>query len=83
MASKAARTRVCICSNEPALRPVPLRQPLTFCQLTREYKAITENPPPYITAHPSETNILESVYTFFYLLDPAYCPRNTSLTRCP
>ncbi len=28
-------------------------------QLTREYKSITENPPPYITAHPSETNILE------------------------
>ena len=32
-----------------------------FChlQLTREYKSITENPPPYITAHPSDTNILE------------------------
>lgn len=37
------------------------RLPLTdVCdQLTREYKSISENPPPYITAHPSETNILE------------------------
>lgn len=32
-------------------------------QLTREYKAISENPPPYITAHPSESNILECVVT--------------------
>lgn len=30
-------------------------------QLTREYKTISENPPPYITAHPSEANILEYV----------------------
>lgn len=30
-------------------------------QLTREYKTISENPPPYITAHPSESNILEYV----------------------
>jgi hypothetical protein len=30
-----------------------------FSQLTREYKAISENPPPYISAHPSESNILE------------------------
>lgn len=32
-------------------------------QLTREYKTISENPPPYITAHPSEANILECVPT--------------------
>ncbi|KAL2262781.1 hypothetical protein VTK26DRAFT_75 [Humicola hyalothermophila] len=31
-------------------------------RLTREYKSISENPPPYITAHPSETNILEWHY---------------------
>ncbi|CCX07845.1 ubiquitin-conjugating enzyme/RWD-like protein [Pyronema domesticum] len=31
-------------------------------RLTREYKAITANPPPYISAHPSETNILEWHY---------------------
>jgi hypothetical protein len=31
-------------------------------RLTREYKAISENPPPYITAHPSESNILEWHY---------------------
>jgi len=31
-------------------------------RLTREYKTIAENPPPYIVAHPSETNILEWHY---------------------
>ncbi|RKF80052.1 Ubiquitin-conjugating enzyme E2 6 [Golovinomyces cichoracearum] len=31
-------------------------------QLTREYKSISQSPPPYITAHPSETNILEWHY---------------------
>jgi len=31
-------------------------------RLTREYKNITENPPPYIVAHPSESNILEWHY---------------------
>ncbi|PKS12349.1 hypothetical protein jhhlp_001649 [Lomentospora prolificans] len=31
-------------------------------RLTREYKAISQNPPPYITAHPSESNILEWHY---------------------
>jgi len=31
-------------------------------RLTREYKTISENPPPYITAHPSENNILEWHY---------------------
>ncbi|KAL1303386.1 hypothetical protein AAFC00_006779 [Neodothiora populina] len=31
-------------------------------RLTKEYKNITENPPPFITAHPSESNILEWHY---------------------
>ncbi|KAM0351949.1 hypothetical protein ACHAPU_002465 [Fusarium lateritium] len=31
-------------------------------RLTREYKTISENPPPYIVAHPSESNILEWHY---------------------
>ncbi|RDA90914.1 hypothetical protein CP533_4442, partial [Ophiocordyceps camponoti-saundersi (nom. inval.)] len=30
--------------------------------LTREYMTISENPPPYIVAHPSESNILEWHY---------------------
>ena len=32
---------------------------LIWSQLTREYQTIQENPPPYIVAHPSESNILE------------------------
>lgn len=31
-------------------------------RLTLEYKSISKNPPPYITAHPSESNILEWHY---------------------
>nr|POF13139.1 ubiquitin-conjugating enzyme e2 6 [Quercus suber] len=31
-------------------------------RLTREYASITSNPPPYIQAHPSESNILEWHY---------------------
>ncbi|KFY02985.1 hypothetical protein O988_01754 [Pseudogymnoascus sp. VKM F-3808] len=31
-------------------------------RLTREYKTISENPPPYVVAHPSESNILEWHY---------------------
>ncbi|KAL3417296.1 ubiquitin-conjugating enzyme [Phlyctema vagabunda] len=31
-------------------------------RLTREYKTISANPPPYIQAHPSESNILEWHY---------------------
>ncbi|KAK8214421.1 ubiquitin-conjugating enzyme E2 6 [Phyllosticta capitalensis] len=31
-------------------------------RLTREYKTISQNPPPYIIAHPSENNILEWHY---------------------
>lgn len=37
---------------------------LTGLQLTREYANLQKSPPPYITAHPSESNILE------YGLDP-------------
>ncbi|CAK7267735.1 Ubiquitin-conjugating enzyme E2 6 [Sporothrix epigloea] len=31
-------------------------------RLTREFKSISQNPPPYITAHPSDSNILEWHY---------------------
>lgn len=31
-------------------------------RLTREYQIIQKNPPPFIIAHPSETNILEWHY---------------------
>jgi len=31
-------------------------------RLTREYQIISKNPPPYIVAHPSESNILEWHY---------------------
>ncbi|KAK8078714.1 ubiquitin-conjugating enzyme [Apiospora phragmitis] len=31
-------------------------------RLTREYKSISQNPPPYIEAHPSDSNILEWHY---------------------
>ncbi|KAI1388104.1 ubiquitin-conjugating enzyme [Hypoxylon trugodes] len=31
-------------------------------RLAREYKSISENPPPYINAHPSDSNILEWHY---------------------
>ncbi|OQE22395.1 hypothetical protein PENSTE_c010G07726 [Penicillium steckii] len=34
-----------------------------FKRLTREYQNIQKNPPPFIVAHPSETNILEWHYT--------------------
>lgn len=33
-----------------------------FTRLTREYKKFKANPPPYINAHPSESNILEWHY---------------------
>ncbi|KAF2396240.1 putative ubiquitin-conjugating enzyme Ubc6 [Trichodelitschia bisporula] len=36
--------------------------PTATKRLTREYSAITANPPPFITAHPSENNILEWHY---------------------
>lgn len=40
------------------VRPFPF---LTCVQLTREYQNIQKNPPPFIVAHPSESNILECV----------------------
>ena len=56
MASKAAHKRV-----RGTLNAIPS---YGFCadiltQLTREFKTISETPPPYITAHPSDSNILE------------------------
>jgi ubiquitin-conjugating enzyme E2 J2 len=36
--------------------------PTATKRLTREYKALMENPTPYITAHPSDNNILEWHY---------------------
>ena len=56
MATKAANRRVC--------HSLALRRPsvLTIFQLTREYQNIQQNPPPYIIAHPSESNILEWHY---------------------
>ena len=61
MASRAAQKRVR--TRNPAHESHKIghtaNDVFTMGQLTREYKSITENPPPYITAHPSETNILE------------------------
>lgn len=39
-----------------------LRYITNISQLTREYQTIQANPPPYIIAHPSESNILEWHY---------------------
>lgn len=39
-----------------------MASPAARKRLTREYKSISQNPPPYITAHPSESNILEWHY---------------------
>lgn len=58
MASKAAHKRVCVDCDTVHPHATGANG---YCQLTREYKAISENPPPYITAHPSESNILEYV----------------------
>ncbi len=55
MATRAANKRVCM--TFAGISGTADRQK----QLTREYKTISENPPPYIVAHPSETNILEFV----------------------
>ncbi|CCH46591.1 Ubiquitin-conjugating enzyme E2 [Wickerhamomyces ciferrii] len=41
-------------------------------RLTKEYKAMVENPPPYITAHPSENNILEWHYLITGPTDTPY-----------
>ena len=56
MATRAANKRVC-----SKITIFNTLRRLRFLQLTREYKAIQENPPPYIVAHPSEANILEFV----------------------
>lgn len=54
MATRAANKRAS--SNSDSLEETCL---LTAGQLTREYQTIQQNPPPYIVAHPSESNILE------------------------
>lgn len=58
MATKSAFKRVGSQLRRNATNVKPLT--LTFSlQLTREYQNIQKTPPPFITAHPSETNILE------------------------
>ncbi|KAK6497417.1 Ubiquitin-conjugating enzyme E2 6 [Arthrobotrys musiformis] len=42
--------------------PYRMASKTAYKRLTKEYKHIQEEPPPYITAHPLETNILEWVY---------------------
>ncbi|KPI41311.1 Ubiquitin-conjugating enzyme E2 6 [Cyphellophora attinorum] len=46
-------------------------------RLTREYAAIQANPPPYIEAHPSESNILEWHYILTGAPDTPYRAVNT------
>lgn len=58
MATRAANKRVAL--SYPILPPL-YEQLTNSSQLTREYQAIQQNPPPYIIAHPSESNILEFV----------------------
>ena len=58
MATRAANKRVAL--SYPIL-PSLNKQLTNSCKLTREYQTIQQNPPPYIIAHPSETNILEFV----------------------
>lgn len=48
-------------SDRPWIGACAQRSNSGVSQLTREYKAISENPPPYIQAHPSDSNILEYV----------------------
>ncbi|KAF7560821.1 hypothetical protein G7046_g3316 [Stylonectria norvegica] len=55
-----ARQRTSAQVPRRSLKPVDFADVVE--QLTREYKTISENPPPYITAHPSESNILEWHY---------------------
>jgi hypothetical protein len=68
MASRQAQKRVGASSSKPCFALHDVLLTLSVLQLTREYKTIAENPPPYITAHPSESNILE-----YYLSFPAHC----------
>lgn len=59
MATRAANKRVC---RSILLHHCSSLQTVTkSSQLTREYQTIQQNPPPYIIAHPSESNILEFV----------------------
>lgn len=65
MATKAAFKRVsCGLDREKTFRVFYLRE-MPYAdlgkQLTREYQNVQKNPPPFIVAHPSESNILESV----------------------
>jgi ubiquitin-conjugating enzyme E2 J2 len=54
MATAAANKRV-----RGTLLTLYQYETLTRFQLTREYSNLQKSPPPYITAHPSESNILE------------------------
>jgi len=42
--------------------PITMASKAANKRLTREYQIISKNPPPYIVAHPSESNILEWHY---------------------
>lgn len=60
MATRAANKRVRFIP--PSLNNIEDLADFKSLQLTREYQSIQANPPPYITAHPSESNILEWHY---------------------
>lgn len=64
MATKAAYKRV---SGQDQLIMMMIDHVVltVYIQLTREYQNIQKNPPPFIVAHPSETNILEYVSSFW------------------
>ena len=63
MATRAANKRVSIQPQATSSNPPPPQSSVnTSFQLTREYATIQANPPPYIIAHPSESNILEWHY---------------------
>jgi ubiquitin-protein ligase len=49
---------------------------LTGVQLAKEYQAILTSPPPYITAHPSEDNILLWYYLIEGPPDTPYAGKN-------
>lgn len=74
MATRAANKRVAL--SYPILPPLYEQLTNKSSQLTREYQTIQQNPPPYIIAHPSESNILE-----FVLL--SLPPRSNSLQLNP
>ena len=58
MATRAANKRV----SEIRLGMESHLTNITISQLAREYQTIQANPPPFIVAHPSESNILEWHY---------------------